>query len=141
MKIDHLSSFLDSYYLANTPSFLLSRVLANTYLHDIIAYNDTNKLNAILRDGDRLNASLDDHASAYVALIALLVGGNLPKELSLWTPNVLRWVPEIVSEWNARAVTSVQVENVTPSPQITQVLREERPSNLATYQTFDQVKQ
>ena len=95
--------FLDDFYLANTPGYLLRKTLTNPRIEEILTRYSDSQLEEAVYSYDRDSASSAEQAAGYVALIALLKRGSQSAidRFSLWTPTHLTWAPALISEWDA----------------------------------------
>ena len=117
MNDEETSYFLDAVFLANTPSFLLGRTLANPRLDAIISKYGADDLVTTLLGGDAPDATLTRRAAAYVALVALVKSGSRRiDDFRLWTPVRLTWAPAIIAEWDliSRATAAAKL-NFSPA--------------------------
>jgi hypothetical protein len=97
-----VTPFLDDYFLANTPAYLLRKTLENPRLDDSISAFQDGELVELIDEADKANASSAECVAAYVALIGLMKRNAVPllNSLRLRTPAYLRWLPPLVAEWD-----------------------------------------
>jgi hypothetical protein len=112
MKID-VTPFLEDYFLANTPAYLLRKTLENAHLDGSLAPFQDGELVELIDAADKANASSAECVTAYVALIGLMKRNavSLLNSLRLRTPAYLRWLPSLIAEWDdtRRADTNVEL--------------------------------
>jgi hypothetical protein len=101
MKLD-VSPFLDDYFLANTPAYLLRKVLENSSLDKALSEYQDGELVGLIDDADRADAGSIECVAGYVALIGLMKRNSVPllNALRLRTPAYLRWMPMLLAEWD-----------------------------------------
>jgi hypothetical protein len=113
-----ISYFLNDFFLANTPGYLLRKTLANPRLNSVLDEHTDAELEQVLYASDVADALPSQQALGYVALIALLKRGNRDAvERMRQCPLAnLRWASPIVAEWEAaRNATNLQTVQFQPS--------------------------
>lgn len=107
------SPFLEDFFLANTPGYLLRKTLENPRLQDVLGQFSDDDLDEIVKRSDKPNATSSESVAGYVALIALLKRGgqSAVDRFSLRTPVHLKWAPAIVAEWDSarQTITNLSV--------------------------------
>jgi hypothetical protein len=134
-----ISYFLDDFFLANTPGYLLRKTLANPRLDSVLDEHTDAELEQLVSTSDSADALPSQQALGYVALIALLKRGNngAVERIMQRTLSNLRWVPSIVAEWEAaRNATTYQTVQLRP-PGIMRTNDVSPSSNTTTILTLD----
>jgi hypothetical protein len=106
--------FLDDYFLANTPAYLLRKVLQNPHLDESLRAFQNGELVELIDQADKANATSAECVAAYVALIGLAKRNAVSclNSLRLRTPAYLKWLPSLIAEWDEtrRADNSVELK-------------------------------
>lgn len=129
--------FLESYYLANTPDYLLTQLLSNPRLSSIAAQSSVEDLIQAIKDSDAMREPTTlDKVAGYAALVALLskVPAASQTHLNDWKPTNLRWAPSLIAEWDMfRKPTSFQSMNFATNIPTSAVTSTSSSSSIASY--------
>ncbi|HSZ07830.1 MAG TPA: hypothetical protein VK794_04800 [Steroidobacteraceae bacterium] len=144
MNSNDVLPFLEDFYLANTPGYLLRKTLANPRLEEILSRYTDSELEEAVHAYDTNSATSAERAAGYVALIALLKRGSQGAidRFSLWTPNYLAWASALISEWDAaRRATTWTTLNYAPTIVAPANQQTSAFANSATQVTFADAQQ
>jgi hypothetical protein len=112
-----VAPFLEDYFLANTPAYLLRKTLQNPRLESALAAFQNGELVELIDAADKADATAAECVAGYVALVGLMKRNavSLLNNLRLRTPAYLLWLPALIAEWDDTrvATTSVTVD-LTP---------------------------
>jgi hypothetical protein len=104
--------FVDAYVIANTPEFLLVKILSNPVFDSLTARFTTEQLFEVLENANRAAGSPSDLLKGYVALVGLFKAAekseDVRERLRSWAPTRLRWAPAMLTYWDElRSPTTV----------------------------------